>query len=115
LTNRFHYFYVSNLKTKNMKKLIIAALLVAGSFGFANAQTKQKTVPKKPATAMVASKNATTTSAVKAKDGKTSSAVHVKADGTPDKRFKENKTTVKTAGPLKKDGTPDKRYKANKK
>ena len=90
-----------------MKKLIIAVLLVAGSFGYANAQTKQKTTPKKPAsTAIVASKTVTTTPVVKAK---TTSAVHVKADGTADKRFKENKTTAKTAGPLKKDGTPDKR------
>jgi hypothetical protein len=31
-------------------------------------------------------------------------------------RFKENKGTAKpVAGPLKKDGTPDKRYKENKK
>ncbi len=33
---------------------------------------------------------------------------HLKKDGTPDKRFKENKVH------LKKDGTPDKRYKENK-
>jgi hypothetical protein len=39
----------------------------------------------------------------------------LKADGTADKRYKENKTVAKTTGPLKKDGTPDKRYKANKK
>jgi hypothetical protein len=116
LVSRLDYFYVSNLKTKKMKKFIIAALLVAGSFGFANAQTKQKMAPKKPATtAMVASKTASTAPSVKAKDAKTASAVHMKADGTADKRFKENKTTAKTAGPLKKDGTPDKRYKANKK
>ena len=31
----------------------------------------------------------------------------LKKDGTPDKRYKENKK-------LKKDGTPDKRYKVNK-
>ena len=36
---------------------------------------------------------------------------HTKKDGTPDKRYKENKgTTTHT----KKDGTPDKRYKENK-
>lgn len=33
---------------------------------------------------------------------------NVKKDGTPDKRYKENKH-------VKKDGTPDKRYKENKK
>ncbi len=42
-------------------------------------------------------------------------APKMKADGTPDKRFKENKATKPAAGPLKKDGTPDMRYKANKK
>ncbi len=40
--------------------------------------------------------------------------VPLKKDGTPDKRFKENKTE-KPAVPLKKDGTPDKRFKENKK
>ena len=34
---------------------------------------------------------------------------HLKKDGTPDKRYKENKNQH-----LKKDGTPDKRYKENK-
>ena len=41
----------------------------------------------------------------------------MKKDGTPDKRFKDNKNASKTAAPtghLKKDGTPDKRYKENK-
>ena len=41
----------------------------------------------------------------------------LKKDGTPDKRYKENKeakTEAKPAGPLKKDGTPDMRHKANK-
>lgn len=36
-----------------------------------------------------------------------------KKDGTPDKRFKENKEP-KGEGPKKKDGTPDKRFKENK-
>lgn len=39
----------------------------------------------------------------------------LKKDGTPDKRFKENKKEeAAPAGPTKKDGTPDKRYKENK-
>ena len=40
----------------------------------------------------------------------------LKKDGTPDKRFKENKETppVEPIGPKKKDGTPDKRFKENK-
>jgi len=37
-----------------------------------------------------------------------------KKNGTPDMRYKANKTAAKPAGPLKKDGTPDMRYKANK-
>ncbi|GAB3584732.1 hypothetical protein GCM10027345_32140 [Hymenobacter daeguensis] len=47
------------------------------------------------------------------KTSSTSSSTHVKADGTADMRYKENKTT-KTTGPMKADGTPDMRYKANK-
>ena len=39
-------------------------------------------------------------------------AQHLKKDGTPDKRYKENKAKPVH---LKKNGTPDKRYKENKK
>ena len=56
--------------------------------------------------------------AAKVKSDSTATTSHTKKDGTPDKRFKENKATTATpapAGPTKKDGTPDKRYKANKK
>lgn len=37
---------------------------------------------------------------------------HVKKDGTPDKRYKENKNAKVVH--VKKDGTPDKRYKENR-
>lgn len=42
--------------------------------------------------------------------------VHTKKNGTPDRRYKENKTssTTTVVGPTKKDGTADMRYKANK-
>jgi hypothetical protein len=45
------------------------------------------------------------------KAAKTETKTVLKKDGTPDKRYKQDKkpTTV-----LKKDGTPDKRYKASK-
>jgi hypothetical protein len=103
-------FIFQILKMKKMKKLLIAALLFAGSFSFANAQTKQKTEHKKTTTTAV------TTPAAKTSEKKVEkSTTHLKADGTADKRYKENKTVVKTTGPLKKNGTPDKRYKANKK
>jgi hypothetical protein len=70
-----------------MKKiaLIFSMLLI-----FAGATMAQTTPATKPAT--------TTT--------------HLKKDGTPDKRFKENKTPPPQH--LKKDGTPDKRFKENK-
>ncbi len=48
----------------------------------------------------------------KAKTSKSSKEEHTKADGKPDKRFKENKDSYIH---LKKDGTPDKRYDENKK
>jgi len=40
----------------------------------------------------------------------------MKADGTADMRYKENKmnSSSKTTGPMKADGTPDMRYKTNK-
>lgn len=38
-------------------------------------------------------------------------AKHMKKDGTPDMRYKENKSSTTHT---KKDGTPDKRYKENK-
>ena len=70
-----------------MKKIIIAlaALLAVSStnlFAQGNAKTDAKTETK------------------------------MKKDGTPDKRFKENKEEKKH---LKKDGTPDKRFNENNK
>ena len=44
----------------------------------------------------------------------TSTSTRMKADGTPDLRYKENKMTKTTTGPKKADGTADLRYKANK-
>ena len=44
----------------------------------------------------------------KSTTAKTDNEVHLKADGTPDKRYKSSKH-------LKADGTPDKRYSENKK
>lgn len=76
-----------------MKKLamFLMPLLLVASMAFAqqNKTTATKAVPK--------------------------TEKHLKADGTPDKRYKENKATSKPeAVHTKKDGTPDKRYKENK-
>jgi len=92
-----------------MKRLLIAILLFAGSFGYATAQTTQHT-PKKKETA-----SATTANSKSTKVEKGTFTTHLKANGTPDKRYKENKVTAKAEGPMKKNGTPDMRYKANKK
>jgi hypothetical protein len=85
-----------------MKKLF--ALAAAALFAFGSlttvAQTDKKTDQPKAKQE---------TPAEKSGDAK------LKKDGTPDKRYKENKEPAKPAGPLKKDGTPDKRYKENKK
>lgn len=103
-----------------MKKIIVAVLLIAGSFSFANAQTVKKTTNKKEKTTAVASKTTASTpanlnSGNKKVEKSTSVTTHLKADGSADKRYKENKVKTTTSGPLKKDGTADKRYKANKK
>ena len=50
-------------------------------------------------------------------EGKTGTTTKTKKDGTPDKRFKENKEVKAEPAPtgkLKKDGTPDMRTKENK-
>ena len=96
-----------------MKKIIIAVLMIVGSFIFANAQTTKKTVNKKVTAAVTTTTPEKTVSSKKTKVEKNST--HMKKDGTADKRYKENKVTSTTAGPAKKNGTPDMRYKANKK
>jgi hypothetical protein len=79
------------IKSCIMKKLFtLATMLFLSAATLVNAQTTTK--------AATSTKSATT--------------VHLKKNGTPDKRYKENKTTTVH---LKKDGTPDMRYKENKK
>jgi len=77
-----------------MKKLLSAMSIILG-LGLASAQ---QTVPA------AGSKHQQTAQAAKPE---AAPAAKMKKDGTPDKRYKENKK-------LKKDGTPDKRYKENK-
>jgi len=82
-----------------MRKLIFAVIAL---LGFSITTSAQQGVAKK------AKKTEKAVKEIK----KTEEKVILKKDGTPDKRFKENK---KPQVPLKKDGTPDKRYKENKK
>jgi len=112
-----------------MKKLLLSALALVGFASFSIAQTAAKaktdapaakpkmTVVKKDAAAPATGAKVATLPAAKAPATPAAkpatTATPVKKDGTPDKRFKANKTTAE--GPLKKDGTPDKRFKANKK
>lgn len=91
-----------------MKKLFTALSFIL-CLGFASAQqtTPSKNSAIKPTPSAKASTPAKiTTPAAKKVDtkAKPAPAVKMKKDGTPDKRYKENKH-------LKKDGTPDKRYK----
>jgi hypothetical protein len=90
-----------------MKKLIVAAAMLLGLAGVSFAQTTPaKTTPAKTASKVVQKKDPAPPA---------TNAVVLKKDGTPDKRFKANKTNEKPATPVKKDGTPDMRYKQNKK
>jgi hypothetical protein len=82
-----------------MKKILLIASLLIASAGFGFAQTT-------PA--------ATGTKKVDSSKTKASGAVHLKKDGTPDMRYKENKQPPVPPVHLKKDSTPDKRYKENK-
>ncbi|MEO6916690.1 MAG: hypothetical protein ABI151_14575 [Chitinophagaceae bacterium] len=77
-----------------MKKILLALSLFLGTASFVTAQTKPVTTTTKTA-----------------RD--TTRKPMMKKDGSPDKRYKENKMTEPVVGPKKKDGTPDMRYKNN--
>ena len=99
-----------------MKKLaFLLSIVFFTTVAFGQTKTEAPKKDQKPAPAKTeqvkpakaADKPATAPAAAPAK-------VATKKDGTPDKRFKENKEPVKAVGPTKKDGTPDKRFKENK-
>ncbi|MCE6991754.1 hypothetical protein [Dyadobacter sp. CY323] len=96
---------------KNLKALILLALLTVSASAFSQTATPAKATTK------------TTVATKQTGKDKTSITVKTKADGTPDKRYAENKKLKADGTPdkryaenknLKKDGTPDKRYKTNK-
>ena len=112
-----------------MKKLLMGLGLVLGFVSAVSAQTAAKATTKPVATdakvvtmqpkpaattkvAPAAKSTATTTTA--AKTSATTTGAKVKADGTPDMRYKDNKAAKTATGPKKADGTPDMRYKNNK-
>lgn len=86
-----------------MKKFLTAMSIVLG-LGLATAQQTAPAIETQNAKTVKPVKH--TKQAAPAATVKPAAA-KMKKDGTPDKRYKENKN-------LKKDGTPDKRYKANK-
>lgn len=99
-----------------MKKLLFAAaLLIAGTGLFAQAQPK-------PAAAAEKSKMTVVKKDAPKEQAKvvpvTPAAGPSKKDGTADMRYKKNKEAAAAkpvpAGPTKKDGSADMRYKANK-
>ena len=100
---------------KNLIALIALVFLTSMAFSQtpATKQVKKKTATKTEVVSPNGKQVAKPSDTVKSK-----SVAGVKKDGTPDKRFKDNKNVSKTAAPanghLKKDGTPDMRYKENK-
>lgn len=84
-----------------------------------NAPKASSTVAKKEVktvqTKVVATKNAATNTGKVVTTKTAANAVKLKADGTPDMRYANNKNKkVIVTGPKKKDGTADMRYKVNK-
>lgn len=93
-----------------MKKILtFAAIALFGfSTSFAQTATAVKQAPPKKTTTVK-------TEAKKVEKKAETTGAKLKADGTPDMRYKENKATKNVpAGPKKKDGTADMRYKVNK-
>ncbi|RDC54437.1 hypothetical protein DU508_22235 [Pedobacter chinensis] len=100
-----------------MKKLLSLIAIAAFGLTTAFAQTPAKAVVKKEVKTTTAPvKEGVKQEAKKVETKTTTTASKLKADGTPDLRFKENKAkaVTKVAGPTKKDGTADMRYKVNK-
>ncbi len=85
-----------------MKRLLLALVMILTLAGASMAQTT-------PA------KNQDKKQEKKEVPAGKSGNVHLKKDGTPDKRYKENKVHADSVVHKKKDGTPDMRYKENKK
>ncbi len=100
-----------------MKKLLFSLAIALGVSAASFAQTAAPVAVK---TAPPVAAKQTTPKKIKvtpaAKPAPASPAIaKVKADGTPDMRYKENKQAKTVApGPKKADGTPDMRYKKNK-
>lgn len=104
-----------------MKKFMLAFAMLLTLSTVSFAQTKQSGRKKEKTaavpTAAAAKQESTAPVAPEVAQPAPSSkkAGPVKKDGTPDKRFKANKTATDTTVHRKKDGTPDKRFKENKK
>ncbi len=96
-----------------MKKLMSFVAITVLGIATVFAQTGAPASKSPEKTVKMVKKETKTTGSIQAKkaEAKATDAKHLKADGTPDKRYKENKTSE---GPKKKDGTADMRYKANK-
>lgn len=94
---------------KKVTSLFVALMLLLTGVNYAQSTNTAAPAPKAKTEKKAAPVKASPTS-------KDASAAHTKKDGTPDKRYSENKaSTAKPAAThTKKDGTPDKRYKENK-
>jgi len=101
-----------------MKKLLIAAAMLIASTGlFAQAQPKKDAKDSKMSAVKKDTSKKAAAKVVPMAKPATPAAGPTKKDGSADMRFKANKEAAKAApaGPAKKDGTPDMRFKANKK
>lgn len=96
-----------------MKKFLLMASLFTGLGLTSMAQEKSKKIePAKPTSTTAINASASKATAPAAKSVVAPGAgTPLKADGTPDKRYKVNKAVARH---VKKDGTPDKRFKENK-
>ncbi|HAH23831.1 MAG TPA: hypothetical protein DCL77_08750 [Prolixibacteraceae bacterium] len=101
-----------------MRNLIaLIAIVFFTSIAYSQTTTTKQVKKKTAAKTEVASPDGKQVANPAEKSG-SKSLTATKKDGSPDKRYKSKKDTVKTTAPasshLKKDGTPDMRYKENK-
>jgi hypothetical protein len=106
--------HLNNKTHLNMKKLFLTLAVALGFSAASFAQTAAPATVKAPPLAVKQStpKKIKVTPATRPAPAASATA-KMKADGTPDMRYKANKPVV-APGPKKADGTPDMRYKKNK-
>jgi hypothetical protein len=111
----FHHLFLMKRIFSFLAALLVASGLTAQAQTPATSTTQMSTSSSKMTTTKTAPAPTQTTRTTTTSEKGMMGVHKMKADGTPDMRYKSNKSTTTTkTGPMTKSGTPDMRYKSNK-